>query len=105
MKVNEMRQQYPATSTTQSIPIGVITSDDLKWGVPVTQIPHKTLYDETDTAQMIAWNKHNYIGHIRLLYEYSSIVWDPYYTKDIHAQQRTQQEQAAMFISGDFTSI
>lgn len=48
--------------------------------------------------------KKAYIGHIRLLYEFSSILWDPNYIKDINAQERVQR-QTARFTSGDYTNI
>ena len=44
-----------------------------------------------------------YIPLVRSVLEYGSIVWDPYYVKDINRIEKIQR-QAVRFISGDYTT-
>ena len=44
-----------------------------------------------------------YISLVRSVLEYGSIVWDPYYVKDINRIEKNQR-QAVRFISGDYAT-
>ncbi|VDI06712.1 Hypothetical predicted protein [Mytilus galloprovincialis] len=88
--------------------LGVIISDDLRWSAHIA----KTVKKANSTLGFLRRNlrhcpkdgrKQAYIGLIRSLLEYASIVWDPYLIKDINALERVQR-QAVRFISGDYTS-
>ena len=44
-----------------------------------------------------------YISFVRSVLEYGSIVWDPYYVKDINRIEKIQR-QAVHFVSGDYAT-
>ena len=86
--------------------LGVIISDDLKWGKHIAYISRKA----GATVGFLRWNLRNcpkecrrlaYISLVRSRLEYAETVWDPYYQQDIEKLERVQR-QAARFITKDY---
>jgi hypothetical protein len=88
--------------------LGLTISEDLKWDTHITKISKKG----NSTIGFLKRNlKHcpqdcrrsAYLALVRSVLEYGSVVWDPYYVKDINRLEKVQR-QAARFISGDYKS-
>ena len=86
--------------------LGVIISDDLKWGKHNAYISRKA----GATVGFLRWNLRNcpkecrrlaYIALVRSRLEYAETVWDPYYQQDMEKLERVQR-QAARFITKDY---
>ena len=86
--------------------LGVIISDDLKWGKHIAYISrkagatvgflHRNLRNCPKECRRLA-----YIALVRSRLEYAEIVWNPYYQQDIEKLERVQR-QAACFITKDY---
>ena len=90
----------------QHLYLGVIISDDLKWGKHIAFIFRKA----GATVGFLRRNLRNcpkecrwlaYIALVRSRLEYAETVWDPYYQQDIEKLERVQR-QAARFITKDY---
>ena len=88
--------------------LGITLSEDLKWKPHIQKISKKA----NSTMSFLRRNlkscpeqckKSAYISLVRSILDYSAIIWDPYYTSDIHKLERIQR-QAARFITGDYRS-
>ena len=86
--------------------LGVIISDDLKWGKHIAYISRKA----GATVGFLRRNLRNcqkecrrlvYIALVRSRLEYAETVWEPYYQQDIKKLERVQR-QAARFITKDY---
>ena len=86
--------------------LGVIISDDLKWGKHIAYISRKA----GATVGFLRRNLRNcpkecrrlaYITLVRSRLGYAETVWDPYYQQDIEKLERVQR-QAARFITKDY---
>jgi hypothetical protein len=86
--------------------LAVIISSDLKWNSHISKVVKKA----NSTLGFIRRNlkhcpitcrKTAYQALVRSSLEYSSIVWDPYHTKDVERLEKVQR-QAARFITGDY---
>ena len=88
--------------------LGVTLSDDLTWETHINNICKKA----NSTLGFLKRNLRNcaqdcrklaYISLVRSSLEYGSIVWDPYYAKDINSLEKIQRH-AARFITKDYAS-
>ena len=86
--------------------LGVIISDDLKWGKHIVYISRKA----GAAVGFLRRNLRNcpkecrrlaYIALVRSRLEYAETVWDPYYQQDIEKLERVQS-QATRFIAKDY---
>ena len=86
--------------------LGVIISDDLKWGKHIAYISRKA----GATVGFLHRNLRNcpkecirlaYIALVRSRLEYAETVWDPYFQQDTKKLERVQR-QAARFITKDY---
>ena len=88
--------------------LGILISEDLKWEPHLIKITKKA----NSTLAFLKRNLRHcpepcrrtaYISLVRSVLEYGSIVWDPYYVKDINRIEKIQP-QAVRFISGDYAT-
>ena len=88
--------------------LGILISEDLKWEPHLIKITKKA----NSTLAFLKRNlrycpepcrRTTYISLVRSVLEYGSIVWDPYYVKDINRIEKIQR-QAIRFISGDYAT-
>ena len=88
--------------------LGILISEDLKWEPHLIKITKKA----NSTLAFLKRNLRHcpepcrrtaYISLVRSVLEYGSIVWDPYYVKDINRIEKIQR-QAVRFISGDYAT-
>ena len=88
--------------------LGILISEDLKWEPHLIKITKKA----NSTLAFLKRNLRHcpepcrrtaYISLVRSVLEYGSIVWDPYYVKDINRIEKIQR-QAVHFISGDYAT-
>ena len=95
-------------SVTSNPYLGILFTDNLKWGDHINNITKKA----NSTLGFLRRNlgrcptvckKNAYMSLVRSSLEYGSVVWDPYYQKDIDQLERVQRG-AARFITGDYTS-
>ncbi|KAL8588919.1 hypothetical protein ACOMHN_012957 [Nucella lapillus] len=86
--------------------LGVLISDDLKWGKHIANISRKA----GSTVGFLRRNLRNcpkecrrlaYIALVRSRLEYAATVWDPYYNQDSENLERVQR-QAARFFTKDY---
>ncbi|KAL8581063.1 hypothetical protein ACOMHN_012714 [Nucella lapillus] len=86
--------------------LGVLISDDLKWGKHIANISRKA----GSTVGFLRRNLLNcpkecrclaYIALVRSRLEYAATVWDPYYNQNSENLERVQR-QAARFITEDY---
>ena len=86
--------------------LGVIISDDLKWGKHIAYISRKA----GATVGFLHWDLRNCpkecrqlacIALVRSRLEYAETVWDPNYQQDMEKLERVQR-QAARFITKDY---
>ena len=86
--------------------LGVIISDDLKWGPHIEYISNKA-------SKVLGVVKRNlkhcpeklretaYLSMVRSILEYACAVWDPHLKKDIGAIERVQR-RAARFVKKEY---
>ena len=91
-----------------TIPIGILFSQDLKWGDHIAKICKKA----NSTVGFLRRNLRNcpseckrnaYLSLVRSVLEYGATLWDPYLQKDINKLEQVQRK-AARFVSGDYKS-
>jgi hypothetical protein len=87
--------------------LGVNISHDLKWETHIAEVTSKG-------NQILGFLRRNlrnaplkikelaYFSLVRSTLEYSSIIWDPHYKKDINSVDKIQR-QAARFVSSDYS--
>ncbi len=88
--------------------LGVVLTEDLKWSTHI----NKTMKKASSTLGFLRRNlkfasakcrRNAYISLVRSVMEYSSIVWDPHFQKDIDSLERIQR-RGVRFITNDYRS-
>ena len=95
-------------SVSQNPYLGVLLSDDMKWGSHISKMVKKANSSLGFLRRNLRYcpqscKKNAYIALVRSKLEYACVVWDPYFQKDINLIERTQKK-AARFITGNYRS-